>query len=440
MMNADAATRRPVGASRRRFLKTTAQLGATAVAAPLLIPRSVLGAEGKAAANDRIGLGLIGYGRQTAKYNTRQFAGQPEVDIVAVCDVDSWRLEQGAASKHVKKGALVTPDWHEVLASDAVDAVMIGTPDHWHAAMSIAAAEAGKDIACEKPINRCIAEGRAVADAVKKHGRVYRVDSEFRAKPQLHKMATLVRGGAIGELKEIIVSVPGSDVGCPPQPEMPVPEELDYDAWQGPAPRAPYTQKRVHPPKNFGRPGWMRHLYYCDGMITNWGAHMADIAAWCHGVEYTGPVEIEGTGTYPEPESFWNVLLDFEVRYKFPDGVTWTYVSKGPYVKCIGTEGWVRAGFAGGMSASSSAIAQYKVPDDAPTFPCHSEKRDLIGAIRSREQPMYNAESGHRVQTILLLGHIAIRTGEKLGWDPEKEQLDASDQARHFVDHPIHEE
>ena len=129
--------------------------------------------------------------------------------------------------------------------------------------------------------------------------------------------AEIVRNGLIGKVHTVTVGVPGSDCGCPPQPEMPVPPELDYELWQGPAPRAPYTEKRVTKPKAYERPGWMRHLYYCDGMITNWTTHWNDGAAFATGLERTGPVEIEATGEYPPADSFWNVLLKFEVKMRF---------------------------------------------------------------------------------------------------------------------------
>jgi len=301
----------------------------------------------------------------------------PGVQALAVCDVDRWRLERAAlrieeqytSGKAKGRYVPVDPyvDYRDLLARDDIDAVMISTPDHWHATMAIDAMKAGKHVALEKPIQRTIAEGRRMAEAARKYQRVFRVDSEFRSGRPAVWATSIVRNGYLGRLKRVLVAVPGTDVGCPPQPEMPVPPELDYERWQGPAPRAPYTEKRVHPRHDLrGRPGWMRHLYYCDGMITNWSTHLNDGAMWAAGKERTGPVEIEGTGVYPEPESFWNVLLKFEVHYRFADGLDWTLKTDAPYFIIEGEEGWIRAGFRE-MDAQPKSLLSAQRPRNART-------------------------------------------------------------------------
>ena len=267
--------------SRRRFLARSGAAAAAGVALPALIPSGVLSAADRPGANERIGVGMIGVGRQAYLKNMKQFLKMPDVQILAVCDVDSWRLanakkaieEQYGKSKPsgAYKGCDAYLDFNEVLARKDVDAVMISTPDHWHAPMALAAFKAGKDVSLEKPITRTVAEGRRISDTAAKLKRVFRVDSELRSTRGVHRAAELIRNGRIGRVHTVTVGVPLGDVGCPPQSDMPVPKELDYERWQGPAPRAAYTQKRVHPPKSYGRPGWMRHLFYCDGMITNWG-------------------------------------------------------------------------------------------------------------------------------------------------------------------------
>jgi hypothetical protein len=262
------------------------------------------------------------------------------------------------------------------------------------------------------------------------------VDSEFRSGRPAHRATSLVRNGYIGKVRKVIVCVPGSDVPCPPQPEMPVPEELDYERWQGPAPRAPYTQKRVHPPKSYGRPGWMRHLYYCDGMITNWGTHLNNGAMWATDTERTGPVEIDGSGEYPEPESFWNVLLSFEVKYRFADGLEWIYRTEKPYFIIEGDEGWVRAGFRE-FDTEQKSLLQLELTEDDRHFRLKSEKQDFIDCVRSREETLEPAEVGHRVTSLGLLGHISIRLGQKLRFDPVKEVFPDNDQANQYLDTPI---
>ncbi len=258
------AKRQP--ARRRCFLKRAAALACGAAAAPYTVPGSALGAGGQATPSGRITVGMIGVGRQTVAYNLKWFLQAPVTQVVAVCDVDRWRLEnaQKTTEEHYGKqkpsgkykGCTAYGDFRDVIAREDVDAVMISTPDHWHVPMSLAAVEAGKDVACEKPLTRTIAEGRTLSDAVAKHERVFRVDSEFRSIGVFHRACELVRNGRIGQLHTIHVGVPaGDDVTCPPSPEMPVPEQLDYEGWQGPAPRAPYTENRVHHPRVTAGPG-----------------------------------------------------------------------------------------------------------------------------------------------------------------------------------------
>ncbi|MGD8240080.1 MAG: Gfo/Idh/MocA family oxidoreductase [Armatimonadota bacterium] len=432
---------------RRRFLKATLAGAGAACVGPVVVPASVLGGEGKAPAGERITIGMIGMGRQAYKVNMKQLLGMPDVQIVAVCDVDSWRLAnaKSAIEQHYGKAAIqgtyrgceAYVDLNDVLARDDIDAVMISTPDHWHIPMAIAAMEAGKDVSLEKPITRTIAEGRALSDAAARLQRVFRVDSEFRSARGVHRAAELVRNGRIGEVHTVTVGVPGTDVGCPPQPDMPVPSELDYERWQGPAPRAAYTEKRVHTPRSYNRPGWMRHLFYCDGMITNWGTHLADGAMWCTGLERTGPVAVEGSGTYPPPESFWNVCLKFEVKYRFGSGVRWTYRTERPYFKIEGTAGWIQADFRT-VEAEPASILDSPIGPDEVRFRLKSDKRDFIDCVKAREETLEPAEVGHRVTSLCHLGHIAIQVGEELTWDAERERFVGSAAANELVDKPIH--
>ena len=425
--------------NRRRFLKAAAL-------APVVISSRALGADDAAPASERITVGMIGMGRQTHHVNLRQLLGMPDVQVVAVCDVDSWRLKNAkqrvqeqysASAGETYRGCEATVAYEDVLARDDVDAVMIATPDHWHAPMALAAMRAGKDVSLEKPITRTIAEGRQLARVAKRRGRIFRVDSEFRSQKCVHRAAELVRNGRIGEVHTVMAGVPESDVGCPPQPEMPVPEGLDYERWQGPAPRAPYTERRVHKPEAYDRPGWMRHLYYCDGMITNWGTHLNDGAMWATGLERTGPVSIEATGEYPPGDSFWNVLLRFSVEYEFAEGVRWVYRTEKPYFKIEGSEGWVWADFSE-LRAEPESLLSEEIGDDEIRFPLRSDKRDFIDAVKSRTETLEPAEVGHRVTSLCHLGHIAIQMGEKLTWNPRRERFVDNAAANRLISTPIH--
>jgi len=324
--------------SRRRFL---AAAGA-GLAAPAVIPAACVGADGKVAPSNRVGVGMIGLGRQSIAHNLPVFARAADAQVVAMCDVDRWRLEfskenpaaVAVAKRHrfdldAMQGCFRTTDFREVLARKDVDAVMITTPDHWHVPIALAAIRAGKDVACEKPIGLCIAHGRILADAAARAKCVFRTDSEFRSIPLWFKAVSLVRTGKIGQLKTIRTVAPCWNTPLRMQPTMPVPEELDYDMWLGPAPPAPYTEKRVHARKTYtagyDRPGWYGNRTYCDGGICNWGYHTLDVAQWGNDSDRTGPVEIEGRGEFPPAYVLWNVILGFELHYPYANGVELSY-------------------------------------------------------------------------------------------------------------------
>ncbi|NLF68228.1 MAG: Gfo/Idh/MocA family oxidoreductase [Candidatus Anammoximicrobium sp.] len=433
--------------TRRAFLRTAAS-GAVSGFAAAVIPAAALGRSRLAAPSQRITVGLIGAGRQLFYKNWPQFSKMRDVQVVAVCDVDAWRLAQvhAAIEKHyaaqgsvgTHSGCRAHRDYREVLDRPDIDAVMISTPDHWHVPLAIEAARAGKDVSLEKPITRTIAEGQRLIRAMRDAQRVFRVDSEFRSAENFHRMAELVHNGRIGQIKSIRVGVPaGDNVDGPPTPDMPVPEELDYERWQGPAPRAAYTVLRVHPRHEFGRPGWMRVLDYCDGMITNWGAHLCDIAQWCHGTERTGPVEITGEGVWPPPGKLWNVLKTFRVTYRFADGTTQEYETSKPYVRIDGTEGWIYGEFGKGLDAEPKSILTSQIQDGEIRFPLKSDKQDFIDAVKTRGRTLEDEEVGHRTTSLCHLGHIAIRLGQPLKFDPQQERFVDHDEANAYLDKPM---
>ncbi len=405
--------------------------------APLFVPATLFG---KNSPSNRVAVGMIGVGRQTVYVNLKQFLSMPDVRVAAVCDVDAWRLEN--ARKQVEagghKGCAAYTDFRELLADKSIDAVMVSTPDHWHVPMSIEAMKAGKDVSCEKPITRSIGEGRQLADTAKKLKRVFRTDSEFRSIKTFHAAAELVRNGRVGQLRTIYTGVPQGDVGCPPQPDMPAPPELDYERWQGPAPRAPYTLHRVHKPKAYERPGWMRHLYYCDGMVTNWGTHLNDIAQWGNDTDRSGPVSVEGRGEYPPADSFWNVLLNFEIEYQYANGVRLVYKTEKPYIRFEGSEGWIYADFTK-LDSSKASIVDVKSGGQWRPLPFKSDKQDFIDAVKTRGQTVEDAEVGHRTTSLCHLGHIAIQAGRRLAWDPGRERFTDHDAANAYIHKPIHE-
>lgn len=423
--------------TRRKFLVSMG----TAMATPLVVPRSVLGA---GAPSERINIGMIGMGRQALYANLRPFLGSPDTRVVAVCDVDAWRLDNArrAVEQHyaaetrsgTHRGCTAHRDFRELLARDDVDAVMNSTPDHWHVPISIAAVRAGKHVSCEKPLHLSIAEGRALCNAVARYQRVFRIDSEFRSGANFRRACELVLNGRIGRLQAIRAGVPAGDVACPPQPTMPVPDELDYEMWLGPAPDAPYTLNRVHRPHSYDRPGWMRVRDYCEGMISNWGTHLLDIAQWGHGTDRTGPVEVEGTGVYPR-DGLWNVLLRFEVRYRYASGVQLLYSTGRPYVRFEGTDGWVQAN--GGLDAHPRSLLGEAIGSSEIRLPTRSDKADFIYAIKHRVETMEPCEVGHRTNSLCQLGLISIDLGRRLRWDPDAERFINDEGANRLLTRPL---
>jgi len=415
------------GITRRQMLGGMASAG-VAFGFPTIIPSTVLD---KNAPSNRVVLGMIGVGRQGLQVNLHTLVNMNDVQIVAVSDVDKWRLNNAKTQvdeTYGNKDCKTYADWREVIARDDIDAIMDSTPDHWHVPVSLAAVRKGKHVCCEKPLTFSIAEGRALADAVKKAGVVFRTDSECRSHSYMHKTAELVRNGYIGKLKRIEVGVPAGDTSGGKATPMPVPEELDYDMWMGPIKKKPYTVDAVHPPKSYGRPGWMRSPDTCEGMITNWGTHVIDVAQLAINTERTGPVSVEGTGKFPDPGSgLWNVLIDFKVQFEYANGVVMDYIidSAGAYLRVEGEEGWIQANWhrKGGLQASDINILRNKIKDNELHIPQRSDKGDFIYCIKKNapELSMADAEVGHRTCSMCQLAHIAIKREKKLTWDPSKE-------------------
>jgi predicted dehydrogenase len=433
------------GLTRRSFLQRAAITTGAAFAGPLILPSSVLGQSTQPSPSNRITIGVIGTGRQSTYANIPGFLHEPDAQIIAVCDVDSWRMAK--AKKQVEdfyakqtdsgsyKGCAAFRDWRELLARQDIDAVMIATPDHWHVIMAMAALKAGKDVACEKPLTRNIAEGRLLADTVKKLGRVFRTDSEFRCNRACHQAVQLVRNGKIGKLRHILTATPrDSTIG--PQPDMPVPAELDFDMWLGPAPQKPYTEKRVHPRNEHkGRPGWLCIRDYADGMLANWGAHLNDIAMWANDTEHTGPIEIEATGKYPPAGNLWDVIQEFEAHFRFANGVHLTCkTAEKALMRFEGAEGWVQVVYPTEITASNEALLTWKAGTGDITFPLKkSEKRDFVDSVKSRRQPMYTAEGGHRNASLSHLALASLDLGRKLKWDPVAEKVIGDDEANKLL-------
>lgn len=442
--------------SRRQFLKLTGA-SAAVIGFPTIIPSRVLGA---AAPSKLIRIAQIGCGRIANDMDLPGVLKHPQLArIVAVADFDSRRAElarrkiEQSYEKSVSQKIEVKTygDYREVIARQDIDAVMISTPDHWHAQPVVEAALAGKDIYVQKPLSMTIAEGRLVSDVVRAQKRVLQIGSQQRSTAQFHRACELVRNGAIGKLKSIQIGLPIDPSGGN-KAEMPVPATLNYDAWLGCTPHAPYTEDRVHPQtddakKVFGRPGWLRLNAYTCGMITGWGSHHVDISHWGMGAEYTGPIAVDAKAAWPGPDSLWDVHGKYSVTLTYANGVHTTISDELPNgVRFEGEDGWIWVTRGAANSAKSLNASDPKllaVPDaELKTRLHHSPKwehhLDWLEAMRERKEAVTNAETGHRSNSACLIAWIGMKLARPLKWDPEKEQFN-DDEANRMLHRPERE-
>jgi len=424
--------------SRRQFLRT----GGGLAAMPFVIPASALGLGRTTAPGSRIALGLIGCGSHGTYWNLDQAFRYPDAQWVAVCDVDTARRETAKAKVEAHysqaigkdyKGCTAYGDFRELIAREDIDAVANCTPDHWHTIPAIMAARAGKDVICEKPLTLTVEEGRVLSDVVARTGRVFQTASENRSIDTYIRMCELVRNGRIGKLQHIDVTLPSGNESRGDNFEdrkpQPVPEGFDYDMWLGQAPWAPYCPARCH-----GSFRW--NLDYSGGRLTDWGAHLIDLAQWANDTEASGPVEVEGTGKFPPREELFNTAYEFSIDYRYANGVTMNVSASEPGIRFTGSEGWIGfTGWRAPLEASSEEILNSPLgPDDVQLYhPSEivkredgnkgGEYRNFLDCIQSRHPCYAPAETGHRTITIAHIGNIAMLLGRKLKWDPAKERF-----------------
>lgn len=426
---------RPKNPSRRSILK----LATAAVAAPIIIPSSALGlAAGTTAPSQRITLGFIGVGGHGRTYNMATFLQQEDCQVVAVCDVFASRCQKAVEDVRKKYGpdAAVRTfgDFRELLAAPGIDAVCISTPDHWHVPISLAALEAGKDVMCEKP-TLTIAQGRALADLVTRKNAIYQVGLEDRSVIQYHMLAAWARNGALGDIKKLSIGLP-KGTAYPKEQPAPVPADLNWEMWLGPAPFHPFTPTRTNPMT------WREIRDYSGGMLTDWGAHLLDTAQVAIGAELSGPVEVEGKGNVPE-NSMTNVPIDFVLTYRYAGGIELEVKSGGVFFRAEGTRGWAgNKGWRGRLEASDDKILQTKyAPADSKLWPLPpGEHRDFLNCIKARRPTTYTAEHGQRLSTALHVGAIAMELGRKVQWDPKTESFGNDDAANALRSRPARED
>ena len=430
--------------SRRTFLKS-AGAGVAVAAGPAIIPASVLGAGDAVAPSNRVTIGIIGTGDHGTNVDLKGFLYHNDAQIVALCDVDRKLLERAEqltlaayAEKTTSgsyKGCYTTQDWRELIARDDIDAVCVATPDHWHVLCALGAMRAGKDVFCEKPLSLTVEEGRVVADEAKRLRKITITGSENRSKTNFLKACELVRNGRIGRLQHTHVELPGGHwvrdmgIGLSQEPE-PVPKHLDYDMWQGQVEHRPYSPGRLH----FN---WRWIFDYSGGMLTDWGAHMLDIAQWGNGTEHTGPVSVEGSGTFLR-DGYYDTASTWEVTYEYANGASLFCTNREPdkvtpgfaSIRFEGKDGWIRCDW-NSIKASSDEILQTPFgPDDLRLRTCsQGEHRDFLDCVKSREQTYAPFEIGHRTITLSHIGNISMQLERKLQWDPHAERFVDDDDA-----------
>jgi predicted dehydrogenase len=424
---------------------------------PAIVPASVFG---QTAPSNRISVGAIGVGRISRGHDLPGIWQFDQARIMAVCDLDAKRVDQaktlinGVYSKKTGKpydGVTGYHNYHELLANKGIDAVVISTPDHQHAILAVDAVHAKKDVYLQKPASLTIAEGRTMSNAVMASGQILQIGSQQRSWKQFHRACELVRNGRIGEVKHVEIGLPGDPSG-PDAPPMPIPSNLNYDAWLGSTPEVYYTEMRVHPQDGFSRPGWLRCEQFGAGMITGWGAHHVDTAHWGMNTEYTGPVEVWGTAEFPT-HGLWDVHGKFLTHAIYANGVTMDISGDFPNgIKPYGTEGWIfvtrdemvtptdsgkPAAAPQPLTASDPKILDSVIgPDEVHLYQSNDQHGNWLECIKSRKAPTAPAEIGHRACSTCLIHHIAMKTKRRLYWDPIKEHFKNDDEANCMLSRP----
>ncbi|ADB17090.1 oxidoreductase domain protein [Pirellula staleyi DSM 6068] len=424
-----------VNQNRRSFLKTTAA-AASALAIPYYVPASVLGLEDKAPPSDRIVMGCIGTGGK-GRHNMGTFMGFPDVQMVAVCDVDAKNRDMAhkQVNGHYKnEDCKAYNDFREITSRTDIDAVAISTPDHWHAIASIAAANGGKDIYCEKPLANSVAEGRGICNAVEKNKRILQTGTQERSGDNARAVCELVQAGRIGKLNTLRINLPCVDghhlearkvEGIPAAQN--VPEGFDYNFWLGHTAEVPYTEKRCH----FW---WRFNLAYGGGEMTDRGAHVIDIGQLGAGMDATGPVEYEASGVQAK-DSLYNVFWDYKFKCTYASGLEMIGEAVGPRgVKFEGADGWIFVHIHGQkLEASDEALLKEvqaiisKGDFKLGRSPGHH--RNFIDCVKSRQPTIAPAEVGHRTGSICHLNNIAMTLGRKIKFDPASEQILGDEEA-----------
>lgn len=408
-------------------MKTTAAVSA----APTIVPSTVFAREGRPAPSDRVVVGSIGVGDLGRRHHLNILLNIPRVQVAAVCDVDQLHREEAAqiAQKRTGKRVGCYKDFRDLCDRKDVDAVLIATPDHWHALTSIYAMQAGKDVYCEKPLSLTIQEGQHMVATARRYGTVFQTGSQQRSDRRFRQACELVRNGRIGKLQRVDTHIGDVESGSW-QPVTTPPPNLDWNFWLGPAPWAEYSPNRCH--YQFR---WF--LDYSGGKMTDWGAHHNDIAQWGIGADGSGPLKVKGVGKFHD-EGPHDVPGSFDVTYSYPNGIEMICHSGGENgVKFTGTDGWIFVSRST-IQASKPEILRYQFTSgDTRLYKSDNHHGNWLDCIKTRERPICDVEVGHRSCTVCHLGNIALLLGRELQWDPKTEQFVNDEQANRLTRKPM---
>ena len=406
--------------SRRQFLKGTALAGA-AIGFPVIVPSSVLGAPGHPAPSNQITVGAIGVGGQ-GNSDLGGFLGDSRCRVLAVNDVDRSHREatQGRVNTHYSnKDCQAYSDFRELVARDDIDAILMATPDHWHAITVIASAKAGKDIYGEKPFSHDLKEGRAMVNAIHQYGRIWQTGSWQRSTGDFRFACELVRNGRIGKVHTVEVGLPtGGPGGFSPFTDPPA--GLDYDFWVGPSPWAPYSKDRTHW-------NWRWQMDFGGGQLMDWIGHHGDIAQWGLGTDRTGPVEVKPIYADFPKTGIWDAPTRYRTECTYANGVKLIVQNaEGSYrmgAKWIGTDGWVWVD-RGGFDTQPKSLMKEKIrPDEIQLYNSRNHIGNFIDCVISRKETITPSEVAHRSASIGHLSVVALTLGRKLRWNPDTEEI-----------------
>ncbi len=405
--------------TRRSFVKKTS-VGGLILGMSAKSYRSTFSAEPP---SERVRVGMIGVGNQGGPKNNMKYFLK---NIVALCDLDKNYLAEASdfLNKEANLSAMMTDDYRRLLDSKDIDAVVVTVPDQWHATMTMDACKAGKDVYCEKPLTLVINEGRPMIEAARKHGRIVQTGTMQRSGVEFKLAVELVQKGIVGKVTAVNVTLPSPNWiarAGKPVPDSPPPEGFDFNRWLGPAPLRPYNKNRVH---------YLFRFYwdYSGGQQTNFGAHHLDIAQWGLGMDESGPVSVEGTGTY-NPDGWYETPDTTEIRYTYSSGVVMTCRQKldtkstDQGTEFVGEKGSLFV-YRGGITTNPKELLKdVDVPKIVNAHANISHVNNFFECVKSRQTPAADISIGHRSATVCHLGNIAVRTKKKITWDPNQETI-----------------